>query len=528
MSNLYYYRSRENQNPGRVVEADVCILGGTSVGVITAVQLKKLGHSVAIAEFGLHLGGLSSGGLGATDIGNKQVVGGLARQFYKDLGTHYGQEIAWLFEPSVAEEIFNRYVRENNIPVYFEQHLATVKKDGNRIVEMTMEDGTIYRGKIFIDASYEGDLLAKAGVSFHVGRESNSTYGETYNGVHFGHPNHQFNRFVDPYKIAGDPSSDLCWGLSKDAPGHQGAGDHRVQAYNFRVCLTDRDDNRLPFPCPENYDPERFVLLARYLATGVWDALALTVQMPNGKTDTNNHGGFSSDNIGRNYEWPTGNYATRELIFQDHVNYNQGMLYFLANDPSVPKSIREYVSVWGLPKDEFVKTGGWTHQLYIREARRMISDYVMTEHNVVCRETVDDAIGLAAYGMDSHSCQRVMLGGRAVNEGNVEIHGFRPYPISYRSIRPRENECANLLVPWCLSASHIAFGSIRMEPIGMVMGQSAAFAAALALKDSCPVQRIPIDVLQKQLRAAGQAIDEAPPTTTFWPIHPIPPSTYKN
>jgi len=528
MSNLYYYRSRENQNPGRLVEADVCILGGTSVGVIAAVQLKKLGHSVAIAEFGLHLGGLSSGGLGATDIGNKHVVGGLARQFYRDLGAHYGQEIAWLFEPSVAEETFNRYVKENDILVYFEQHLASVKKDGNRIVEMTMEDGTTYRGKIFIDASYEGDLLAKAGVSFHVGRESNSTYNETYNGVHFGHPNHQFSRFVDPYKIAGNASSGLCWGISSDAPGHQGDGDHRVQAYNFRVCLTDRADNRVPFPCPEGYDPERYVLLARYIATGMWDALSLTVQMPNGKTDTNNHGGFSSDNIGRNYEWPSGNYATRELIFQDHVNYNQGMLYFLANDNSLHPTIRDVMAPWGLPKDEFVKTGGWTHQLYVREGRRMISDYVMTEHNVVCREKVDDAIGLAAYGMDSHCCQRVVLGGRVVNEGNVEIHGFRPYPISYRSIRPRENECANLLVPWCLSASHIAFGSIRMEPIGMVMGQSAAFAAALALKNSSPVQRIDVKELQKQLRAAGQQIDEEPPIKAFWPVRPIPPSTYKN
>jgi hypothetical protein len=525
--NLYYYRSRKNQNPGRLIETDVCILGGTSIGVIAAVQLIKLGHSVVVAEFGLHLGGLSAGGLGATDIGNKQVIGGLSRQFYKDLGAHYGQEESWLFEPSEAEKIFNRYVRENGIAVHFEQHLASVKKDANRIVEIAMEDGTVYRAKIFIDASYEGDLLGRAGVSFHTGRESNATFGETYNGVHFGHPNHQFNRFVDPYKIAGRAGSGLCWGLSGDDPGRQGDGDRRIQAYNFRVCLTDRDDNKQPFPCPHGYDPERYVLLARYLATGAWDALALTVCMPNGKTDTNNCGGFSSDNIGRNYEWPTGDYATRERIFQDHVTYNQGMLYFLANDPSVPKFIREDTARWGLPKDEFVNTGGWTHQLYIREARRMISDYVLTEHNVVCREKVNDGIGLAAYGMDSHSCQRVVLGGRAYNEGNVEIHGFRPYPIPYRSIRPLEKECANLLVPWCISASHIAFGSFRMEPVGMVVGQSAAFAASLALKDSCPVQKISVDELQKQLRAAGQIVDDPGPAP-FHAMKAIPPSIYKN
>jgi len=524
---LFYYQPRKNQNPGRLIETDVCVLGGTSIGMIAAVQLKKLGHTVVVAEFGLHLGGLSSGGLGATDIGNKQVIGGLSRQFYRDLGAHYGQEESWLFEPSVAEGIFNRYVREHDVPVHFEQHLSSVKKDENRIVEITMEDGTVYRAKIFIDASYEGDLLARAGVSFHVGRESNATYGETYNGVHFGHPNHQFNRFVDPYKIAGQPDSGLCWGISAEDPGKQGDGDHRIQAYNFRVCLTDRDDNKISFPCPPNYDPERYVLLARYLATGAWDALALTVCMPNDKTDTNNCGGFSSDNIGRNYEWPNGDYATRERIFQDHVTYNQGMYYFLANDPSVPKFIREDTARWGLPKDEFVKTGGWTHQLYIREARRMISDYVLTEHNVVHREKVTDAVGMAAYGMDSHSCQRVVLGGRAYNEGNVEIHGFRPYPIPYRSIRPRENECANLLVPWCVSASHIAFGSVRMEPVGMVLGQSAAFAAALALKNSCPVQRISVDELQKQLRAAGQQIDDAGPGP-YQAMKAIPPSIYKN
>jgi hypothetical protein len=494
---------------------------------MAAVQLKKLGHSVVVAEFGLHLGGLSSGGLGATDIGNKQAIGGLARQFYRDLGAHYGQEESWLFEPSVAEEIFNRYVREHGIPVYFEQHLASVKKDGNRIVEIAMEDGTVYRARIFIDASYEGDLMGRAGVSFHVGRESNATYGETYNGVHFGHPNHQFNRFVDPYKIAGQPGSGLCWGISSDDPGQQGEGDHRIQAYNFRVCLTNRDDNKQPFPCPSDYDPERYVLLARYLATGVWDALALTICMPNGKTDTNNCGGFSSDNIGRNYDWPTGDCATRERLFQDHVTYNLGMLYFLANDPSVPKFVREDTAQWGLPKDEFVKTGGWPHQLYIREARRMVSDYVLTEHNVVCREKVKDGIALAAYGMDSHCCQRVVRGGRVCNEGNVEIHGFRPYPIPYRAIRPREKECANLLVPWCISASHIAFGSFRMEPVGMVVGQSAAFAAALALKDSCPVQRISVDELQKQLRGAGQFIEDPGPEP-FRALRPIQPASNKN
>ena len=509
LNNLFYYRRRTRLAQPPTITVDVCIYGGTSVGVIAAVELKSLGYSVALVEFGRHLGGLSSGGLGATDIGNKQAIGGRSRQFYRDLGEYYGRPESWVFEPHVAESLFNRYIAEAEVPVYYEEALQSVDKDGNRITQIEMESGTTFRAKSFIDATYEGDLMARAGVSFHVGRESNDVYRETYNGIHFGHPNHNFNCYIDPYKIQGTPSSGLLQGISSEDPGRQGEGDHRVQAYNFRVCLTDQDENRLPFPCPANYDPERYTLLARYLSKGYWDALNLTVRMPNGKTDTNNYGGFSSDHIGGNYLWPDGDYATREAIFQDHVTYNLGMYYFLANDPSVPRPIREEVNGWGLPKDEFVETQGWSHQLYVREGRRMISDYVMTEHNVVGREFVLDSIGLAAYGMDSHSCQRVVRGGRAYNEGNVEIHGFRPYPIAYRSICPREEECANLLVPWCLSSSHIAFGSIRMEPVGMVLGQSAAQAAALSLKDGCPVQQISVPTLQKKLRQAGQILDPA-------------------
>ncbi len=506
-SHLYYYRHRAPLPQPPTITADVCIYGGTSLGVIAAVELKSLGYRVVVVEFGRHLGGLSSGGLGATDIGNKQAIGGRSRQFYRDLGEYYGRPESWVFEPHVAEALFNRYMAEADVPTYFEEALASVTKEGNRITQIVMENGTIFRAKYFVDATYEGDLMARAGVSFHVGRESNEVYKETYNGVHFGHPNHNFNCHVDPYKMEGVPASGLLHGLSGEDPGRQGEGDHRVQAYNFRVCLTDQDENRLLFPCPEHYDPERYTLLARYLKKGYWDALNLTIRMPNGKTDTNNYGGFSSDHIGGNYQWPDGDYLTREAIFQDHVSYNLGMYYFLANDPSVPRSIRDEVNCWGLPKDEFVETQGWSHQLYIREGRRMLSDYVMTEHNVVGREYVSDSIGLAAYGMDSHSCQRVVLGGRAYNEGNVEIHGFRPYPIAYRSICPREHECANLLVPWCLSSSHIAFGSIRMEPVGMVLGQSAAQATALALKEACPVQKISVPTLQKNLRHAGQILD---------------------
>jgi len=477
---------------------------------MAAVQAKRLGHSVVLLAFGAKLGGMTSGGLGATDIGNKAAIGGLAREFYEEIGKHYGKEIQWTFEPHVAEKVFHQFLERERIPVYFEQHLASVVKEGNEITEITMEDGSSYRAKIFIDATYEGDLLAAAGVSFHVGREGNAAYDETYAGVQYGGPYHNFRQFVDPYKIAGTPGSGLLAGISDAPMGVQGEGDHRVQAYNFRMCLTQRDDNRIPFFEPRGYDPERYTLFARYLATGVWDALRLTTAMPNEKTDTNNYGGFSSDNIGMNYQWPEGDYQTREAVFQDHVSYHQGMFWFLTQDERVPCAVREEVRRWGLPKDEFMATGGWPHELYIREGRRMIASYVMTEHNCVGRFLAPDSVGLAAYAIDSHHCQRVVLGGRVRNEGDVEIGGGVPYPISYRSIVPREEECANLLVPFCLSASHIAFGSIRMEPVFMVLAQSAATAADLAIRGASPVQKVDYPSLRKKLLEDRQVLEPTP------------------
>jgi hypothetical protein len=393
------------------------------------------------------------------------------------------------------------------VPVFYGQRLKSVKKSGNRIVEIRMEDGRVYRGPVFLDATYEGDLMAQAKVSFAVGREANSVYNETINGIHFGHPNHNFRVPVDPYVVPGDPKSGVLKGVVQEELGEQGAGDHRVQAYNFRMCLTKVPENRLPFPKPNGYDPDRYELLLRYLQAGVWDALRLTSRMPNGKTDTNNFGGFSTDNIGRNYDYPNGDYARREEIFWDHVNYQQGLMWFLANDPRVPENVRSEVGQWGLPKDEFVENGGWPHQLYIREARRMISDVVMTEHHCRGQAKAEDAVGLAAYTMDSHNVRRVVKDGHALNEGNVEVGGFPPYPISYRALVPKESECANLLVPVCLSASHISYGSIRMEPVFMVLGQSSATAASMALDAKVSLQKIDLSALQAKLRADGQVLE---------------------
>ncbi len=497
---------------------DVVVYGGTSAGVIAAIQVAKLGKSTVLIEPGKHLGGLTSGGLGATDIGNKAAIGGLSREFYKRINQYYhpGSDpdlTMWTFEPHVAEKVLNDMLDEESIVMIYNERLDLNKgidKKDSRIISIKMESGLTLHGKMFIDATYEGDLMAVAGVSYTVGREANKTYGETYNGVQTKNAiNHQFKNPVDPYIIRGKAESGLLPGILDDGgPGVEGNGDDRVQAYCFRMCLTNVPENRIPFPKPENYDPMRYELLLRYINTGVFDVLDLSTPMPNGKTDTNNKGAFATDNIGMNYKYPDGNYKIRESIIKEHENYQKGLMWFLANDPRVSDYVRDEVNQWGLPKDEFVDNGNWSHQLYIREARRMISDYVMTQHDCEGVVVPVDPVGLAAYTMDSHNVQRyVDKYGRVRNEGNVEIGGFSPYPISFKSIVPKRDECINLLVPVCLSASHIAFGSIRMEPVFMVLGQSAATAAVLAIDEKEDVQQISYSLLKDQLLKDGQVLE---------------------
>jgi hypothetical protein len=359
---------------------------------------------------------------------------------------------------------------------------------------------------VFIDASYEGDLMAKAGVSYAVGREGNAQYGETLDGVQTKNATkHQFGKKVDPYVVPGNPASGLLPGVHDGAPGDEGAADKRVQAYNFRVALTDAPENRMPIPRPPGYDARRHELLLRYLQAGVFDAIDLNVPMPNRKTDINNNGAASSDHIGGSYDWPDGDHARRERVFADHVDYVMGMWWFLQNDPRVPPAVRAKARPWGLCKDEFLDTGGWGHQLYVREARRMVSDYVMTEHECRGAKVPEDPVGMGAYNMDSHNVQRYVRDGAARNEGDIQV-AVKPYPISYRSIVPREKEGSNLLVPVCLAATHIAYGSIRMEPVFMVLGQSAATAAAMAIDGHRPVQRIDYGKLRARLLADGQIL----------------------
>lgn len=635
--NLSYYNPDNTTPATKNLKADVCIYGGNAAGVATALEVSRNGKTAILVEPSNHLGGLSAGGLGETDIGNKAAIGGISRDFYRRVGQKYGVAEEWKFEPHVAEAVFKEMVAESKTPVLFRQFLKSVQKQGNRVVSITLESGVTINAKMFVDTSYEGDLMARAGVKYTVGRDSNATYGEKNNGVQV-HPLHQFDLAVSPYLIEGDPNSGLLPGINPDPVPPTGTGDNKIQAYNFRLCLTNDPANRIPFEKPSGYDPQQFVLLGRYLKAGwpasevfrkfdpihnsfsmpenvsapslqvsdVTDAQgligklkraggpftlylkeqfspdlrakldataegqtispelvqtlvaelnrlvagpsfysaehfakvqlndstrALALQNLGGdalrrfnvrllreaypkelgskpylKVDKNNHGAISTDFIGGNFDYPEADYATRERIFQAHVLYQKSLIWFMGNDLSVPAAIRTRWSQWGLCKDEFQETGGWPHQLYVREARRMLGGYVMTERNCRAQEVVTDPVGLAAYTMDSHNVQRFVRDGRVWNEGDVQEKGVLPYPISYRSITPKKAECENLLVPVCLSASHIAYGSIRMEPVFMILGQSSADAASLAIDKGIALQDLSYSDLRVKLEAGQQVL----------------------
>ncbi|MCT1526705.1 FAD-dependent oxidoreductase [Sphingobacterium hotanense] len=499
------------------VEVDLCIYGATSAGVVAAYTAAKAGKKVVIVDPVNHIGGLSCGGLGMTDIGNKFVVTGLALDFYRKIGKHYGTFEQWIFEPKVAEKIFRDYLGKTNVQLMMNNPLIKVNKNGNTItdIELSSTEGTNQvAAKIFMDCTYEGDLLAAAGVSYHVGREDNSLYGETINGVQLL-DGHQFPNGVDPYKVKGDASSGLLWGISNEKLLPKGTGDKKVQAYNYRITLTNVPENRIPITKPDNYDAQRYELLKRQKELQPWKSIQdvfIWSLMPNGKTDINNRNGFSTDMIGMNWDYPEADWSRRREIIKAHEEYTKGLLYFVGNDPAVPQEIRNEIQKWGYPKDEYINNNHWSPQLYIREARRMVGEVVMTQNHCQGREIVQDDIGYAAYTMDSHNCDRLVVNGMVKNEGNVEVGGFLPFPISYRSITPKRAEVSNLLVPVCLSSSHIAFGSIRMEPVFMVLAQSAAVAAGIAIDKKIPVQDVKIADIKKVLntnpKADKRAADE--------------------
>jgi hypothetical protein len=526
--------------------ADVVIYGCTSAAMAAAVQVKRMNRTVLVVCPEKHLGGLTAGGLGWTDSGNKNVIGGVSREFYHRVWKHYQQPSAWrwqkreeygnkgqgtaaldataktmwIFEPHVAEKVYEDWMRELRIPVIRNAWLNRengVKLQNGRIASIAMLDGAVYSGSMFLDATYEGDLLAAAGVDFHVGRESTRTYGEQWNGVQTGvlHHRHHFGAVptpISPYVVPGDPSSGVLPRISTDPPGVKGEGDKKVQAYCFRMCLTQVPANRVPFPRPASYDPRQYELLLRIFQAGWRETIDKFDPIPNWKTDTNNHGPFSSDNIGRNWDYPEASYERRREIIREHIDYQQGWLYFIANDPRVPEDVRSAMAKWGLARDEFRDNNNWPHQMYVREARRMVGRYVMTENELVKRRPTPEPVGMGSYGIDSHNIQRYITPeGYVQNEGDIGVSTNGPYQISYGALVPKRGQAANLLVPVCVSSSHIAYGSIRMEPVFMILGQSAATAAVLAINGNTTVQDVPYDALRARLLADGQVLEFQPP-----------------
>lgn len=522
-----------------IYEADVIIYGGTSAAVTAAVEVVRSGKTAIIVAPELHLGGLSSGGLGFTDTGNKAVIGGLSREFYHRVWLHYNDSSSWkwerqdeygnrgqgtpamdgenrtmwIFEPHAAEKVFEDFIRENEIKVLRDEWLnrdSGVKLENGNIVSFTTLSGKTFKGKVFIDATYEGDLMASSNVSYTIGREPCELYNEQWNGVQAGifHHGHYFKSNISPYIIPGDSSSGLLPYISPEPINPNCSGDNQVQAYCFRMCLSNHPENRLPFEKPDNYDPINYELLARVFETG-WDEWFQKYDMiPNRKTDTNNHGPFSTDFIGMNYDYPEASYERRKEIVKEHVDYQKGLLYFVSTDERIPEAVRKEMSKWGLAKDEFEDNGNWPYQLYIREARRMIGEYITTENEVLAKRDVVDPIGMGSYTMDSHNTQRyVTAEGFVQNEGDVGVHPQKPYKISYGSIIPIKEECKNLLVPVCLSSTHIAFGSIRMEPVFMILGQSAAVAACLAIDNKQSVQDVDYNTLKNILLEKGQVLN---------------------
>ena len=535
-------------------ERDLVIYGSSPAALTAAIEAQRLGRTAVIVCPETRIGGLTTGGLGQTDIGNKSAFGGLALQFYRDVADWYkvdshwkyekrsdyipdgqcagsfGEDSMWTFEPSAALAILERWERDNKLEIvrgeFLDRKPGGVVRNGSRIVAIKTLSGKTFRGKMFVDATYEGDLMAAAGVSYTIGREANSVYGETISGIERAlSKNHQFNKGVSPYVKPGDPSSGLLPYVEPDTDEPDGTGDGRVQAYCFRMCLTDDPSNRIPFVKPEGYNPQNYELLLRNLeaidpetfvkkAAKFWEFMPwINSRMPNRKTDTNNRTGFSTDFIGHNHAWPEASYKEREKILKAHLDYQMGLVWTLANNPRVPEPIRSRVAQWGTCKDEFADGlgHGWQSQLYVREARRMVGDYVATEHDVLRERTTSRPVAMAAYGMDSHHVRRyVGKDGFVHNEGNIEDWraGGKPYPLDYGVIIPKKGDCENLFVPVCVSASHMAFGSIRMEPVFFALGQVAGAAAALSLDADCAVQDLSYESLKKVLLDGGQVIGQ--------------------
>ncbi len=522
MRPLFLVAALAFQSTAAVPSFDVVVYGGTASGVAAAVAAAREGARVVLLEPGQHLGGMTSGGLGATDHGRQNTVGGISLEFYQRLGKHYGADATWYFEPHVAERTLRAMASEAGVQVLYGHRLKErngVRKKGRQITSIVMENGAQFTAKAFIDCTYEGDLMAFAGVSFAYGRESRAQYGEEFAGVR---PVNRYHYHIFPPGVkAHGADGKLLPEIGSQPRGELGAADRKVQAYNYRMCLTDDLSNRIPFAKPAGYDPKRYELLARNIeATAkqkgrpvIMRDFMIISRMPNRKTDINNYGGFSTDFIGRNWDYPTANYKRRAAIWKEHEDYTAGFFYFLANDPQVPESLRAEISQFGLSKDEFTDNHNWPHQLYIREARRMIGEFVMTQKDAQTDLVKPDSVGMGSYQIDSHNIQRhVNPDGTVQNEGDTEVPS-KPYQISYRVMLPKKNQTSNLLVPVAASTSHIAYGTLRMEPVFMVLGHAAGVAARMAAVSGKAVQEIDVEALREKLRSQRSVLELKPAGT---------------
>ena len=512
-----------NHTSPKLLKTDICILGGSEAGFTAAIQASRLGKEVVLIEPTGHPGGMLVEGLGK-DIrfGNACVIGGIAREFYIAVENHYGLEANfddpnWYskYEPSVAEKtIENLLARENNITIIRKTRIKEntgVEKKGTNITKVILENGKTIQAKMYIDASIEGHMLHFADVTTETIREGNQKYGETLNGVQVDNPHKQFNVDVDPYIIEGDSSSGLIETIQKGSLGVYGEPSKYIQGYCYRIKKKKKKDNRIPIKKPKSYDPERYEIYRRYIQAGgrlfnPWP------NRHNGKTDVGSWHDLSANIYGENWEYPAGSYAVQDSIVQYHRDFTIGLIWFFQHGKGVDSITRANWKGWGLPKDEFTDNGHWPRRLYIRSARRMVSDYIITEH-ITRRstpDTIDEPVAIAWWPPDLHHARRIVKDGHAYNEGFTHVGGnqsWKPFRISYKATVPKREQCTNLITPTCPSSSYVGYGSIRIAPTFMILGQSTGAAASIAIDQNIPVQDVDYEMLGKTLTENDQIIE---------------------
>jgi hypothetical protein len=482
--------------------SDVVVYGATPAGITASIAAADSGQAVLLLAPKRHVGGMSTSGLGrneAPHLSPKKTFGGLAQQFFNQIRPGGPGNRRW--HAHKAERIFEKMLSEAGVDVRYQQRLDRVTMKGPCIQRLHTQRGRAYNANVFIDATYEGDLLAAAGVSYKLGRESRDQYGETLAGV-------RYRRRIDI--DVRDAHGDLLPGVTATNNGlpEEGSGDHRVMCYNVRLNITDNPENRVPIEKPKGYDPRDYALLLRCIKAGVLEDAGDILGMyglPGGKVELNNRqaGIVSLGMLGAQHGWAEASYPQRAKIHRRHRRYTQGMLWFLQHDPRVPENIQQRLKPYGLCKDEWPDNDHWPYYLYVREARRMVGPDVMTQADVTTDRAKESVIALGSHFIDSHDVARFAHPkGGFVNEGRLWQPG-RIFDLPYWAMTPKKTQCQNLLVPVCVSASHVAFSAIRLEPTWMKLGEVAGLAAAIANKQALAVQQVPIDRLQQHARRRG-------------------------